>query len=268
MSANGTVLAPSPLGQALTLPRLIAHRGNAAEFPENTLPALRSALELGSKYIEFDVHLTSDQIVAVANDHMLSSTTRSDGSIFDLRAAELAQVRACEPTRFGNRFADVGIPTLAQAVELLTTFPAVTVFVDIQSASLQHYGYDTVIHRVCADLQAVRKQVVLVASDLRAVEFIRQRGGYRTGWMLADYTPLSALKSEAITPDFLFCDRHRLPQDSSRLWRGPWQWVIGNVRSGTQAMQLAARGASFIQTTEVRSLLRELRHLASRRELY
>jgi glycerophosphoryl diester phosphodiesterase len=264
MSAHGTDLAPTlQLGQALTPPRLIAHRGNAAEFPENTLPALRSALELGIKYIEFDVHLTADQVVVVANDHMLASTTNTDGSIFDLRASELAQVRACEPTRFGSRFADVGIPTLQQAVELLTTFPAVTVFVDIQSASLQHYGCENVIHRVCESLHTVRKQVVLVASDLRAVEFFRQRGGYRTGWMLADYTPLAALKSEAITPDFLFCDQHRLPKDSSRLWRGPWQWVIGNVSSGVQALQLAARGAGFVQTTEVRALFRELRHLSN-----
>jgi glycerophosphoryl diester phosphodiesterase len=269
MSANGIDFAATlTLGQRHAQPHLVAQRGNAAEFPENTLPALRSALELGIKHIEFDVHLAADRVPVVANNPLLATTANMDGSIFDLPATELAEVRACEPARFGNRFADVGIPTLAQAVELLATFPAATAFVDIQSASLQHHGYDNVIQRVCECLHAVRKQAVLIASDLRAVEFIRQRGGYRTGWIISEYTPLSALKCEAIAPDFLFCDQFLLPQDSSRLWRGPWRWVIGDVESGAQAVQLAMRGAAFVQTSEVRSLLRDMRRFSNRRETY
>ena len=49
-------------------PHLIAHRGNAAEFPENTLPAFESALELGVRNIEFDVQLTSDKVPVVIHD--------------------------------------------------------------------------------------------------------------------------------------------------------------------------------------------------------
>ena len=48
----------SPVRQ---LPELIAHRGNAAEFPENTLPAIRSALDLGVRYVEFDVQMSADR---------------------------------------------------------------------------------------------------------------------------------------------------------------------------------------------------------------
>ena len=33
------------------LPELIARRGNVAEYPENTLPGLRSALELGARQL-------------------------------------------------------------------------------------------------------------------------------------------------------------------------------------------------------------------------
>jgi len=35
----------------------VGSRGNSAEFPENTLPALRSAIALGVRFIELDVHL-------------------------------------------------------------------------------------------------------------------------------------------------------------------------------------------------------------------
>ncbi len=41
------------------LPEIIAHRGNAAEFPENTLQGLESAVSLGLRHLEFDVQLTA-----------------------------------------------------------------------------------------------------------------------------------------------------------------------------------------------------------------
>ena len=34
------------------LPEIIAHRGNAIEFPENTLLALESAVALGVRHVE------------------------------------------------------------------------------------------------------------------------------------------------------------------------------------------------------------------------
>jgi glycerophosphoryl diester phosphodiesterase len=112
---------------------------------------------------------------------------------------------------------------------------------------------------MCESLRAVSKQVVLLSANLPAVEYIRRKTDYRNGWILPDYSQLSALKSEAVAPDFLFCDMHLLPSDNHRLWRGPWQWAIGEITSYQQGLSLAARGARYIQTAEARSLLRELR---------
>jgi glycerophosphoryl diester phosphodiesterase len=50
------------------LPQRIAHRGASREHPENTLPAIRRALELGADGIELDVHATRDGIVVVHHD--------------------------------------------------------------------------------------------------------------------------------------------------------------------------------------------------------
>ena len=41
---------------------LVAHRGDARDFPENTLPAFASALELGLRFLELDVHLSADGV--------------------------------------------------------------------------------------------------------------------------------------------------------------------------------------------------------------
>jgi glycerophosphoryl diester phosphodiesterase len=44
--------APPPV------PLVIAHRGDSAHRPENTLAAFATALEIGAGIVEFDVHLT------------------------------------------------------------------------------------------------------------------------------------------------------------------------------------------------------------------
>ena len=67
-----------------TLPEIIAHRGNAAEFPENTLQALASAVELGVKHVEFDVQLTADKVPVLLHDADLERVAGREGNVHDL----------------------------------------------------------------------------------------------------------------------------------------------------------------------------------------
>ena len=127
---------------------LVAHRGNARDFPENTLPAFTSALELGLRFLELDVHLSADGVPMVIHDHDLTRTTGRPGSVFDLLSRDLVQIDACEPTRFGERFRGTRIPKLTDVLALLARRPEVTLFVEIKRASLTRFGYDQVVARV------------------------------------------------------------------------------------------------------------------------
>jgi glycerophosphoryl diester phosphodiesterase len=121
------------------LPDLIAQRGNADEYPENTLPALRSALDLGARYVAFDVQLTADRQPVLLNDSNLKRMTGLGRNALEMTLPKLAELSVSEPERFQQKYADadIGVPTLAQAVSLLSTHPAVTVFVEIKRASLR-----------------------------------------------------------------------------------------------------------------------------------
>lgn len=241
------------------LPDLIAHRGNADEYPENTLPALRSALDLGARHVEFDVQLSADRQPLLLNDANLKRMTGLDRSVLEMSWQQLAEVRVTEPDRFQNKFTDLGVPTLAQAASLLGTHPAVTAFVEIKRASLRVFGADVVVRKICEVLKPIVRQSVLVSRDLSAVHHVRQVSSYRVGWILSEYSSLSALKSEALVPDYLLCDQELLTQSSAQLWRGPWRWVIHNVASREAAVQLAARGARLVATTSYRKMLREFK---------
>ena len=98
---------------------LVAHRGNAREFPENTLPALQSALDLGARFLEIDTHLSSDGVPVVIHDADLARTTGATGNVFDKPVAELVNTEAAERQRFGAQYAGTCIPTLADVAQLL-----------------------------------------------------------------------------------------------------------------------------------------------------
>jgi glycerophosphoryl diester phosphodiesterase len=246
------------------LPDLIARRGNAAEFPENSLPALRSALELGAHFVSFDVQLSSDRQPVLLHDSSLKRTAGIERSALEMTAQELSEVAVNEAARFRDRFTDVGIPTLSQAASLLASHPSATAFIELQRPSLRAFGVEAVVRRVCEILKPIARQCVLVSQDLAAIHHVRQVSAYRIGWVLSEYTNLSALKCEALAPDYLFCDHQLLTTGTSRLWRGPWRWGIHDVSDRALALELANRDARLIATAAVRAMLREFRGIRPR----
>jgi glycerophosphoryl diester phosphodiesterase len=239
------------------LPDLIAQRGDAEEYPENTLPALRSALELGARHLAFDVQLTADRQPVLLNDANLKRLAGLDRSALEMPWHQLAEVSIIGPARFQPM--DIGVPTLAQAAMLLGAHPTVTAFVEIKRASLRVFGTDVVVRKICEVLRPVVRQCVLVSRDLTAVHHVRQISSYRIGWILSEYSNLSVLKCEALVPDYLLCDQELLTDGNAQLWRGPWRWVVNNVTSREAAARLAARGARLVATTQFRRALREFR---------
>lgn len=239
--------------KAARLVHLVAHRGNAAECPENTLPALQSALDLGARFLEIDVHLSSDGVPVVIHDAELARTTGTNGSVFDRPVAELVNIEAAERQRFGAQYAGTCIPTLADAAALLEERPEITLFVEVKRASLARFGHDQVVPQVLEAVRPWRSQVVIISFDLPAIFRARQIGGFRIGWVLPQYDSHTRLKCEALQPEFLFCDQEKIGL-AEPLWRGTWRWVIYEVTTIEQALSLAARGADFVETMAVRDL--------------
>lgn len=56
-------------------PIIIAHRGYASLFPENTLEAFRAAIYAGADFFELDVQITKDMELLVSHDAYLSRVT-------------------------------------------------------------------------------------------------------------------------------------------------------------------------------------------------
>jgi glycerophosphoryl diester phosphodiesterase len=258
---GGRIETINRMMQQPRLIHLVAHRGNARDFPENTLPALRSAIDLGVRFLEFDVQLSTDGVPMVIHDHELVRTAGIAGCVHDLTAAELTQISVGEPARFGERFADVHIATLADTVKLLEARPQLTLFVEVKRASLHRFGHEQVMHRVGEVLRPYRAQCVVISFDLAAVHLARRTGAFKIGWVLPQYDEHARLKFEAVKPEFLFCDHEKLPGDNSRLWRGPWRWALYEIETPELALALAERGADFVETMAVQPMIEGFRAL-------
>lgn len=103
---------------------VIAHRGDSAIAPENTLPAFASAVEAGSDLIELDYHHSADGEMIVIHDATLDRTTdavqRWGTRRIDVGAESLARIRELDAGRwFRDRFAGTPVPTLDEALDVI-----------------------------------------------------------------------------------------------------------------------------------------------------
>lgn len=90
---------------------VVAHRGFACCFSENTIPALDGAFRLGSMAAEVDVRMTRDEIPVLMHDDDIRRTTDGHGRVAELRFSTLSSVNAC--SRKGGRCV---VPSLARAL--------------------------------------------------------------------------------------------------------------------------------------------------------
>jgi glycerophosphoryl diester phosphodiesterase len=125
-----------------TSPIAFAHRGGTSAAPENTLRAFDHAVNLGFRYLETDVHATSDGKLVAFHDNDLQRTCGKPWKIeeTDWSTLTTARIDGTDP-----------IPLLE---DLLTTWPDVRINIDCKSDAAMQPLIDTIrrtncIERIC-----------------------------------------------------------------------------------------------------------------------
>jgi glycerophosphoryl diester phosphodiesterase len=229
-------------------PPLVAHRGYAGRYPENTLLAVETALRAGVGYIEVDVQLTADHVPVLFHDLELKRTTGAKGRITDITLDEASRLRAGETARFGLRFRDTPVPTLAALIELLQAWPGAQAFIEIKRESLDAFGTEAVVKRIMDTLAPCRERCVTISFDQDALIAARACGAARIGWVITAWSEAQHDVADALSPDYLFCNHRKLPAADTLLWSGPWRWVFYEVADPALARALARRGPALIET--------------------
>ncbi len=190
-------------------PLVIAHRGDSAAYPENTLPAFASAVKAGADLVELDFYRSADDVLVVFHDKTLKRTTNAlqllggDAPIGDL---SLAAIKKLDAGAWKNaRFRGTRIPTLAEALQTIQA-GAITLIEHKQGSAaaciallrekklLQNVVVQSFDWRFLADCHKLEPQLVLGAlggKELTAkhLDDIQTAGASVVGWRHSDISP-------------------------------------------------------------------------------
>ncbi|HKS04819.1 MAG TPA: glycerophosphodiester phosphodiesterase family protein [Gemmatimonadaceae bacterium] len=98
---------------------IIAHRGDRAHAPENTLRAFSLGIDAGADALELDVHLSSDGHVVVCHDATVDRTTNGSGAIEEMPYAALRELDAGDGQH---------LPLLSEVLEMFARSPLIIDF--------------------------------------------------------------------------------------------------------------------------------------------
>lgn len=137
--------------------RTIAHRGFSGTAPENTLAAVRAAIEVGADMVEVDVTMSADGHLVVIHDDTLDRTTDGRGEVAGVRLAEIRQLDAGR--WFSPAFAGERLPTLDEV--LAEVQGRVLLNVEIKSEAVRR----GIVEKVAAAIRARRMTREVIVSS-------------------------------------------------------------------------------------------------------
>ncbi|MDD2922982.1 MAG: glycerophosphodiester phosphodiesterase family protein [Anaerolineales bacterium] len=96
-------------------PIILAHRGDLAHAPENTLPAFQQAIQKGADGVELDAKLTADGRIIVMHDATVNRTTNGKGRVASMKFDAIRQLDA--GSWFSEEFRGTKVPLLEEVFE-------------------------------------------------------------------------------------------------------------------------------------------------------
>ena len=143
-----------------------AHRGGAGLKPENSIEAMKNALDLGVNTLEFDLHVSKDGQVVVSHDPYL----KSGGYIYAKPYSDLDLPLASDLIDFVENYTkENGLSPVRYNVEIKSR--------NADGESINWPTYDSFV-RSCALLlhsKQLGDRLVVQSFDVRALEYMKER---------------------------------------------------------------------------------------------
>ena len=160
-------------------PLIIGHRGASAHAPENTIAALKMAVDAGADGVEFDVRLAKDGVPVVIHDADLWRVARRRDKVADLYSGELAQIDVgtwfdrMVPERSLAAHSAETVPTLEQVLQTLNN-SAGLIYVELKTDASTS---DRLVDTACDVIRNFSPlfRIIVKSFDLDALRRLRTR---------------------------------------------------------------------------------------------
>jgi glycerophosphoryl diester phosphodiesterase len=161
---------------AQTKPAVVAHRGGAKEFTENTIAAFQRAAQIGAVAIETDIRLTKDGVVVIYHDDNIG---RVEGMPMGTKGPAVAEVTYAEMTAKALKpvGADKGERKVPTFKDVLDQVPTVLLNVELKRCP----RFDELVDKTIALLKnhPALDRVVLEPPDIPTAQKFRAAFGTR-----------------------------------------------------------------------------------------
>jgi glycerophosphoryl diester phosphodiesterase len=241
------------------LPRIVGHRGAAADAPENTLEGFREAARQGARAVELDAKLTSDGVVVLMHDDTLERTTDGQGAVAATPAAAIDRLDAGR--RFGLRWLGARVPTLDEALRLLAELD---LYPNVEIKPCPGREAETaraVVEVVRRSWPADRQAPLLSSFALESLAAAQALAPELPRGLLVEGEPADwRLRAEALDSAALHCAQEDMtPAWSSAIREAGLVPAVYTVNEAETARRLLDWGVAAVFTDRPGALLAELR---------
>ncbi len=217
---------------------IAAHRGDAENAPENTLPAVKNALAKGVQSVEIDVQLTSDEVVVLHHDQTLKRLAGSQQLVSGLTYEELQQI----PLGYDHEGEPVYASTLSEVLaEVKESSNRAMLLIDLkpygQSESLvnevvkliEWYEMEDLVH-----IQAFDQSALLQIRQLNPQIKIGQVMFFALGNLLQLDVDFYTIEQTMLTESFV--------NRAHRNGREVWVWTVNSKNSMKEVLSYKVDG--------------------------
>lgn len=236
--------------------KLIAHRGDNTNYPENTLKAIEEALKAGATSFEFDVQMNADESLVAFHDKDFSRMSENNSEkIYEVSDDQMSQISIHEPKQFDKQHYPTRVTHIDEIIELLKRYPKVQAYVEIKDESLEHWSVEFVMERLLQKLKGLEKQAIIISFNVAALFFTKSHSELRIGLVFEDYSEAYKAIATELQPEYMICWYKILP--SGNVWSGNWKWMVYTINQVDLAKSLLKRGdIDFVETDDIQLMLK------------
>lgn len=234
----------------ITQNKLVAHRGDPFNFPENTVAGVGSAVEAGATWAEVDIQYTADFVPLLYHDSDLQRISGDPRKLNQSAWPEISKLPASYPARFGKKYSQTTISTFSDLVKASASWPTLKLFIELKSESINCFGVERIANDVCqrvTDLFSRNQVAAIISKHAVALRQIRERSGLPIGWVVPDHDLSAESRATEMDFEFLFINQNRFES-----WQAGHQkteqWVVYTVNDLHTANVYLDTGADMIET--------------------
>jgi len=230
----------------------IAHRGDSAHVPENSLAAVRAALQLrpAPHFVEIDVHASRDGELIVIHDDDLARTTGASGKVSRNDWGELSKLRVGYAEKFGDAFAAEPLPRLHEVLDLASDYQG-SIMIEVKARRAGR-----AVGLLLRERGEVAQHLVASFEAAAIVGAAMNAPGVRTLYLVGNPGPADIELARMLGASILGCHRdHARPALLRAVHEAGlklWVYTVNDLEGGLQLVSMGADGVISDRVGELR----------------